>query len=446
SDLWSSIADASGKDINEMMHGWVYQPGYPLITVDASDPSKFIAAQERFFLLKRSNESSAAFGTLWQIPLAYRGLKSGDGDKPAIARTMFDSKQSSIKAAVEEPLVVNAGGDGYYRVRYSPALLHSFEDDLQKNLTPAERISLLSDQFSLAFTGMIPLKDYLALTAKYKDETDANVISLLITEMHSLYEVIDAKDRPAFQAFVRDRLEPAKQRLGWTVADNEDVLTTLARQEVMSAMGTIGQDKDTIAQARELFKKYLADKSAVNKDLIPPILNTVAYNGNEQSYKQITALWQAARTPELEKRSLMSLGLFRPPVLIEKTLAMALTDQVRTQDAPNLIGEVTSTVDGRKMGWQFTQAHWHLISERFAPHMVPRIIGAASALNTNDEAEQLKSFFKSNPTPFGTRTIAKTIEEIEANAAFRQRSGEALSSWLASNTDAAPEKTKSSMK
>ena len=129
----------------------------------------------------------------------------------------------------------------------------------------------------------------------------------------------------------------------------------------------------------------------------------------------------------------MSLGMFREPELIQRTLNMSLTEQVRTQDAPNLVAVIAESVAGRSAGWSFIRKNWKQITERFTKHQMPAVVGALSSQISSEALEQVREFFKENPLPEASQKVAKTIENIEINVAFRERSGAALAEWLAAN-------------
>jgi puromycin-sensitive aminopeptidase len=436
-DLWRGIGEAAGKDVIEMMHGWVYQPGYPLVTIGMANSRAMVAEQERFLLLKHGD---AAFESLWQVPLKFRSLAAGESTtKPGAAesvsdqsdsRSLLTEKQTRIKCDGGVPYLVNAGGDGYYRVCYPMETLHAVAEKMAQ-LSPLERMNLLSDQFMLALGGDMPIEEYLTLTASYKLENNPNVSDIFIKQLEQLNLLIDDKGRHDFAWFVRDRLGGIKKKLGWTEVSGESDLTKLERGQVLDALGTIGQDKDTIEEARALFKSYVKDRSKVNPDLVETILDIVAYNGNAADYAAIETLFHTAKTPEEEHDALMSLSAFRDHDLIQRTLNMTMTDQVRTQDAPTLVGKIIDTAAGRAQGWQFVMAHWKQMTDRFTEHNLPKIIAGAGSLSTVEECNQLKAFFKANPLPSHPRRIAKTIESVEINVAFKEHTGARLSRWLA---------------
>ena len=58
-------------------------------------------------------------------------------------------------------VVVNAGGHGFYRVRYSGTLMSALKSGLQSNLLPVERFNLVNDSWATTLASLTSLTDYL---------------------------------------------------------------------------------------------------------------------------------------------------------------------------------------------------------------------------------------------------------------------------------------------
>ena len=67
----------------------------------------------------------------------------------------------------EPPYLVNAGGYGYFHVSYDPGYLRALTARVT-HMTPLERMSLLSDQYSLAISGEVPIGAFMSMTAAFK--------------------------------------------------------------------------------------------------------------------------------------------------------------------------------------------------------------------------------------------------------------------------------------
>ena len=66
SDLWDAIEHTSGEPVRRTMDSWIWQPGYPLVSV-RRDGDELVLDQRRFAF--DPDDASAA---LWSIPIRLR--------------------------------------------------------------------------------------------------------------------------------------------------------------------------------------------------------------------------------------------------------------------------------------------------------------------------------------------------------------------------------------
>jgi puromycin-sensitive aminopeptidase len=234
--------------------------------------------------------------------------------------------------------------------------------------------------------------------------------------------LVDDKARAPFAAFVRDRLAHAKKLFGWSAVEDRSDLVKRERAQVLLTLGTLGQDKEIIAQARKLANEYFTndDASAVESELFEPMLRIVAYNGNREDFAKIESLWQRSKTPERKNSALMALSMFQEPDLIEKTLKMSLTSKVERQDAPLLVAAIMEESAGRGMAWEFVRKHIIRIAWRFPEHLMLNLVMAMNALDTQQQLDEVRDFFRKHPVPSQARGINKIIEAIEIRVEFRR--------------------------
>jgi aminopeptidase N len=431
-NLWTALSATSGKNVSELMHSWVYLKGFPQVTVDSSKPITALS-QKRFVFLtdskddkepnqvKDSKETNATpkLSSAWQIPLQIRSLSNKDPN--ASQKILFTEKTGVLGTNKKAPFLVNAKGEGYFRVLYSPDDLKAIMSHMSE-MTVLERASVLSDQFYLALSGQIPVKQYLEFTAYYKDEEDPNVTSVICNQFSEMNLLVGDNARAPFSAFVRDRLAHAKKQFGWSAVDDQSDLVKRERAQVLLTLGTLGQDKEIIAQARKLASEYFThdDASAVESELFEPMLRIVAYNGNHEDFEKIEGLWQRSKTPERKNSALMALSMFQDPVLIEKTLKMSLTSKVERQDAPLLVAAIMEESAGRGEAWEFVRKHIIRIAWRFPEHLMLNLVMAMNALDTQQQLDEVKDFFRKHPVPSQARGINKIIEAIEIRVEFRR--------------------------
>jgi puromycin-sensitive aminopeptidase len=428
-DLWSAITAQSGKDVSELMHGWVYQDGFPIVDVKRAG-NRVTLSQRRFSFERLNNQAERS----WQIPLR---IRRADRANSAVRAVVMSEKEKNIGLRKDFPVIVNAGGEGYFHARYSPELLNEISDNLDM-LTPLERAAVLADQFYLAVSGQMPVRRYFEFSKAYRNETDPSVVAIMCSEMNQLNLMIGDRDRPAFAEFVRDRLQGAKNSLHWTARNGDSESVRRERGNVLLTLGTIGEEKDVINHARADFKDYFTAmtatgavakraKASIDHELVEPLTKIVAYNGDEKDYERVLTLWHQAKSPEDVERNLMALTLFQEPELQERTLKLSLSNQIRRQDGPQLIAKMMETRSGRGPAWHFFHKHIIRIAWRFSDHLLFYVVMAMNNLGTDQQLEEVQSFFKKHPVPSQSRGINKVIEAIEVRVAFRQRNESQLS-------------------
>jgi puromycin-sensitive aminopeptidase len=236
-DLWVALGQAAKQAVPELMDGWIFQPGYPLVTVRQDNETELVLSQQRFTYLS-SPESTEQH---WQIPVPFRITAGGTTEHRRLLLTDREVRVSLPKGV--QHLFVNEAGHGFYRVRYESSLLQRILEAGVDHLAPSERFNLVSDVWATTVSGLTPLSDYLHLTSHFTGERDKNVWAVLLDSFSFLNRIIAADDRPVLEAFVRARLMPAVTELTWQPKPGEDELIRQLRGEVIGALGKLGNDQ-----------------------------------------------------------------------------------------------------------------------------------------------------------------------------------------------------------
>ncbi len=323
SDLWRALGEASELPIPEVMDGWIFHPGYPLIDVQKTAENRLVLRQRRFLYL--GDEPGQAEEPVWRTPVQLRFL--GDGDRPE-QTLLSGGTADTFEMGRATAALVNAGGHGFYRVRYAPDLLAALLADLNR-LEAIERFNLVNDAWAAVLADLTPLTEYLDLTSHFRGERDKNVWSVIVGSFHTLNRIADPEDRPRLAALVRDRLTPAASELGWRPESGESELTSQLRADLLRTLGTLGDDVNVQTTAAESFPTHPLDAN-----VFAAVVSILAHAGDEARYAEFEQRFRTARTPQEEQRYLLALAGFRRPELIDRTLARTLDGDVRTQDAP----------------------------------------------------------------------------------------------------------------
>jgi puromycin-sensitive aminopeptidase len=452
-DLWKALGDASGQPIPGVMDGWVFRAGYPLVEV-TSDGPRLRLGQSRFTYLDHASgeASQPTAGTAaaappgagatagpataapppgaaesWRVPVTVRASVGG---RAVERKTLLgpDGAVLDLGGALDW-VVANAGGHGFYRVGYDRAL----RDHLTANLPaiqPIERFDLLSDLFALARAGRLAATDFLDLTARFCDETDRNVWSVMTGAFGYVNRVIDEEARPGLAALVRDRLGPAVGRLGWSPAPGETELHRQLRGDLLRAQGVLGNDPAIHARARELYARRREDETAIDPNVVPALVAILAASGGEAEYREFAERFKRARSPQEEQRYLYALAGFRQPELLERTLDWTLNGEIRSQDAPYVVRAMLGSVYGRGLAWEFVKAHWETMARTYPPSAYRRLWEGVTSLVSPSWEKEVRAFFPAHGIELGGRTLEQYLEQLRVAVRFQEREAAAVAAYL----------------
>jgi hypothetical protein len=249
--------------------------------------------------------------------------------------------------------------------------------------------------------------------------------------------IADAAELPRFQAWVRSRFAPVLASVGLpgTPADPDDIQNR--RATLLGLVGLTGNDETVQRQARELAIGYMANPASLGPTMVQTVLQTAAVSGDRALYEQyLTQLSKPGIQPEEYYRFFNSLSSFRDPALVQRTLQLALTDTVRSQDTGTLVAGLLSRASSREAAWAFTRREWRALTRKLGTFQgIPGIVSAVGSFCSADKAREVREFFKENPVRSSERALQQALERIESCAALDARQSAPFSAWLKSTTN-----------
>lgn len=425
-DLWLSLGKAARQPVPELMDGWIFQPGYPLITASLSSSNELVLTQQRFTYLPVS--SGETDESRWHTPITLR-LTTPSGTEAK--RLLLTERETRLAMAADlQQVLVNEGAHGFYRVRYIPELLDRLIRQGLQQLATVERFNLLNDAWATTLAGLMPLTAYLDLTAHFTDDRDKNVWAVLLSSFSFLNHILDPAERPGLEALVRQRVRPAAVDVGWTPRPGESELTGQLRSELIGALGKLGNDPATQEQAAERYAAAKTDPTAVDPNLMPAIVSILAHTGDAARYDEFAERLRTATTPQEERRYLFSLAGFQQKPLLERTLAQTLTGAIRTQDAPFLVSAIMGNIYGRELAWTFAKINWETMDRLFPKQGLRRMCGGIVNLATLELERDVRHFFESKKIDLGGKTLAQYLEQLRIAVTVRERDSQSLRTYL----------------
>ncbi|MSQ77259.1 MAG: M1 family peptidase [Nitrospiraceae bacterium] len=427
-DLWVSLGRAAKQPVPKLMNGWIFKPGYPLVTVSLGKTGRLHLTQQRFTYLSKATSGAAAGKQRWHIPIQLKVATAGKSESRRVLLSTAGMQVRLPKKA--ESVLVNEGGHGFYRVRYEPELLDRLLRLAPTGLAPIERFNLVNDAWASALAGLMPLTGYLDMTAHFQADRDKNVWAVLIESFHLLHRIVEPGHRPALEAFVRDRIRPVVAELGWMPRAGEDELRRQLRGELLRALGTIGNDRAAQTKAAELHADHAKNPAAVDPNLLPALIAILAHSGDETRYLEFAGRFQAAATPQEERRYLYALAAFKPVDLLARTLAKTINGEFRTQDAPFMVRLLLMSVYGREAAWAFVKTNWETMDRLYPKQGLRRMCEGVIGLAMPAFERDVRKFFRERKIDLGGKSLAQYLEELRIAVAFRERAGKALGRYL----------------
>ena len=428
-DFWKTLAQASKKPVDQVMPTFVKQPGAPMVSVQTqcnSGTSTVSLSQKRYYydrsLFEGGNDE------LWQVPVCLKE-ENGKGEKCVL---LTKKEQTFSLPACGSWAMANAGANGYYRTGYSSEAIRGMGQSAEKELTPAERIVLLSDSWASVRVGEQPIGDYLALAEGLQSDRTRAVLEQMAGQVSYIgdYLVTD-NDRDAYEQWVRRLFSPIVKELGWTAKPGESDETKELRARIMGVLGHAGRDPEVIAEARKLTDQALRDPSTIDHTVAFTAFRLAAENGDAPLYDDLmNHLQQKGGSLEDYYLYFQAIAQFKDPKLLQKTLDFAVSPGVRSQDSLGLISAVMENPAGTRVAWDFVRNHWTDIEKVGGGFTSGEVVGATSVICDAGMRDEVQDFFATHKVPTAERTLKQSLERINYCVDLKSHQTSQLSSWL----------------
>jgi puromycin-sensitive aminopeptidase len=468
-DLWVALGQAAGRDVSEIMEGWIRQPGFPLISVGLDkENQQLVLTQQRFTYLKEAVPAFLADGAqaareqdrLWQVPIE---LRTTAGGETTVRQLLLKDAEQRLEVPEDfESVRVNESGHGFYRVHYDHELWEELLGQLP-DLSSIEHLNLTKDAWATVLTEneawRISLTQYLDLATRLAklDEEDGHykngwVWSILIQSFHVLNRIIDPEYRANLEAFVGQLIEPTFNELGWEPQPGESPLIPQLRADLVRTLGTLGNHRRVQERAVELYERYKSYPAEVKDgDIVAAVIRIVAHAGDGTRYEEFFNNYKSPEaTPQDRNRYLFALTAFQQPDLLQKTLDKTMKpDEIRTQDASSVVGSLLTSVYGRELAWDFVKGHWQEMSQLYGQSGLSRVCQGLIGLSTPElasDVDQQVRMVKIGGQPLhrylGGKTLEQILERLRVFVGLSEREGENLQDYLAEFTPSVREEVR----
>ena len=433
-DFWDAQAKTSKKPVDKIMPTWVKQAGEPIINVKAQcsgNATNVTVTQQRYYFDRSKFESPN--DQVWQIPLCLKGSATSAPKCELLTR----KEEAFTLPGCSNWVLANAGATGYYRVGYQPDAVRALAHDAETKLSPAERISLQNDIWASVRVGREPVGDYLAFAQGLQDDRNRAVLEDVLGRLDYIREyLVNESDRDSFRAWLRQYLTPVMKEVGWEPKPGDSDEQRTLRARLLGALGQDARDPDTLAEARKIADKALADPASVDHELAGTALALAAINSDSEFYDKVLAAMKNPKSPEEYYAYFFTLPQFTDPKLLQRTLDFAISPDVRSQDALQLVTGVLGNQDGEKLAWDFIRQHWTEIEKAGGPFASAQVVGATSGFCDAGMRDQVTEFYSAHKIAAAERTYRQSIERINNCIDLKSQQEPQLASWLGQHGNA----------
>lgn len=435
-DFWNAQTTTSKKPVDHIMSTFVDQPGVPVVDVktQCSGGSTVVSMDQRRYYSDRK-DFEAPNNEFWQIPLC---MKSSDGTQKC--ELLGKRQGTTALAGCAAWILGNAEANGYYRVGYQPEAIRSLAADAESKLSPAEQIELQSNVWASVLVGREPVGDFLAVAEGLNNNRNRAVMEYLLGRLDYIGRyLVTENDRDSYRAWVRSYLTPIMDSVGWEPKRGESDETRALRSSVLMSLGHDGRDPKALQEARNIADRALQDPASVSHEVAFSAFRVAAFNGDQAFYDKLIAALKTAKSPEQYYMYLFALPRFSDPQLLERTLNFAVSPEVRSQDALEVISAVMGNPAGEKLAWDFIQSRWSDVQEAGGPFAGAEIVAATESFCSNGMRDDVASFYDAHKITAAERTYRQSIEHINDCVDLKSQQEPHLASWLGQHNSAAGE-------
>jgi len=412
-DWWGTMTTATKQPFDVVMKSFVDQTGAPLLHATEAcgeDGKRSVTiTQER--LLPRSAPPVAQS---WTIPIC--GHEAG---APAASPCRLISKPADtyMTAACDRPIFLSRNGAGYFVTDYSATMRSGLRAHVGE-MPPAEQISLHGNEWLLVRAMREDVSDYLALLRAMPRPAERPLVAAIGNNIEFLNSrLVDDTNRAAWQAYVRQVMR-GYAPLTWEAPAGETGEQRIMRAMTLGVLGVAGQDPEVIAGARRVAEQYMNDPSSVDAVIADRALGIAAINGDEAFFDKVLEHVKTAPTPEVAQRYRDLIPGFRDPKLIARAVDYIYSDQVRSQDLPNMAGGLFFNPAAKQIAWNAAKAHWDVLNQKI-PSAIGSITGATATFCDAASKADVQAFFATHSPGGGERSLKRALEAIDNCIAFK---------------------------
>ncbi len=430
-DLWDAIeaevaTSARQVPVRRMMDSWIFQGGFPQITVELAPNGKSVTISQERFRFAGADESA---DQTWVVPIRYRWQPTTG--EPVTSQILLEGDSVELDLGDGARwFLANAEGASFVRVAYPPDSLEKLAEVALVELTAIERYALIDDSWAAVLADAMTASTFVTLLEMLTAEHDRSVWQRIIAGFGSLDQLLDGDTRVTFQAIVHDALAPALAGLTLSPQPDDNDRSRQLRGDLIRAMGVLANDHEIQEEAQRAVAEGRRDPELVEASIMAAAVEVVASIGDDADLDDFLQAYRETDNPQDELRYLYATADFPELHHLERVLEMILAGEIRAQNAPLWIRRALINRGNRKAIWTFITTNWDKLVDQFASSSIVRMIDGVSRMTEPGDVEAAAAFFAAHPVPQGAQTLAQILERQKVQTALGLRESARLRSII----------------
>ncbi|EEP77622.1 aminopeptidase 2 [Uncinocarpus reesii 1704] len=433
SDLWAALSQVSGKPIEAVMEVWTKKVGYPVVTVQEKPDQKVISIKQNRFL-RTGDVKPEEDTTVYPVVLRLKSKKDVD------ETVMLTDREQDLKLPELDFFKLNADHSSLFRTRYSPERLEKLGRDAKAGLLSVEdRAGMIADAGVLAASGYQKTSGSLSLLQGFDNEPEFVVWNEILGRLgavRSAWIFEDVQVRDALKTLQRKLTSSKSHELGWEFSENDGHVLQQFKALMFGSAGAAG-DQKVLEAVKDMFSRFSSgDYSAIHPNLRGSVFDLVLRNGGEKEYNVILDRYRNAPTSAEKNTALRSLGSAQQPELVQRTLDLSLSDEVKAQDIYMPLAGLRVHPTSIIARWEWLKNNWEAVVKRLPPafSMLGTVVQLCTAsLSTEEQLKDVQEFFKDKDQKGFDRSLEQSLDSIRAKAGWLRRDRDDVKSWLESH-------------
>lgn len=415
-DLWHALSTATNLDIGKIMHTWLDQPGYPVVSAEVNQAGHLLLSQKQFFIGEGKDTQRT-----WAIPL------NANFKAPQIMtdKQVDLGNYKELRTNAGHALRINVGNSSHFIVNYDQTLMTDIMANFNE-LKAVDQLQLLQDLGLLAEGNQISYAEIVPLLAKFATSKSYIVINALFNTVRELrkFTTTGSEEEKKLKLFYNLLSENKVATLGWQAKPTDSSDDLLIRPLELAA--ALYAENSTIIEAGHHI--FTANENSLNKieaSIRPYVLiNEVKNYHRSGLVDKLINEYQTTVDPYYKSDLLAAVTNSQDPSEIQQIVAaFENSDIIKPQDLRSWYFNILSNPKGEQAAWDWLRNRWSWLEEKVGGDMefTTYITVTARVFHTANRLQEFSDFFmpKINQPGLGreikmdTKVIATRVDLIK---------------------------------